>query len=157
MRYKYDNYLILALIIMDESNDHEYFCHKYKVSNNIKNRFKNIALNFNDIKNKKFYLETNIRKLIYFLGRNSVLDLLLFSICVNNRGKNFDIENLISYVENCKVPKFPISGEYLKEQGYKTGEVLGKKLKELEQDWIKNNFVIDEKKFKKSLDKWDHN
>ena len=152
-RYKYDNYLILALIIIDESNDHEYFCHKYKVSNNIKNRFKNIALNFNDIKNKKFYLETNIRKLIYFLGRNNVLDLLLFSICVNNRGKNFDIENLISYVENCKVPKFPISGEYLKEQGYKTGEVLGKKLKELEQDWIKNNFVIDEKKFKKSLDK----
>jgi len=152
-RYKYDNYLILALIIIDESNDHEYFCHKYKVSNNIKNRFKNIALNFNDIKNKKFYLETNIRKLIYFSGRNSVLDLLLFSICVNNREKNFDIENLISYVENCKVPKFPISGEYLKEQGYKTGEVLGKKLKELEQDWIKNNFVIDEKKFKKSLDK----
>ena len=87
------------------------------------------------------------------MGRNNVLDLLLFSICVNNRGKNFDIENLISYVENCKVPKFPISGEYLKEQGYKTGEVLGKKLKELEQDWIKNNFVIDEKKFKKSLDK----
>ena len=157
LRCEYDNYLILALIIMDESNDYEYFCHKYKVSNNIKDRFKNIALNFNDIKNKKFYLNSNIRKLIYLSGKNSTLDLLLFSTCANNKRKNFDVEELIAYVQNCKVPKFPISGEYLKEHGYKTGEVLGKKLKELEEEWIKNNFSIDEKKFKKSLDKGDHN
>jgi len=157
LRSEYDNYLILALIIMDESNDYEYFCHKYKVSNNIKDRFKNIALNFNDIKNKKFYLNSNIRKLIYLSGKNSTLDLLLFSTCANNKRKNFDVEELIAYVQNCKVPKFPISGEYLKEHGYKTGEVLGKKLKELEEEWIKNNFSIDEKKFKKSLDKGDHN
>ena len=157
LRCEYDNYLILALIIMDESNDYEYFCHKYKVSNNIKDRFKNIALNFNDIKNKKFYLNSNIRKLIYLSGKNNTLDLLLFSACTNNKRKNFDAEELIAYVQKCKVPKFPISGEYLKEHGYKTGEVLGKKLKELEEEWIKNNFSIDEKKFKKSLDKRNHN
>ena len=157
LRCEYDNYLILALIIMDESNDYEYFCHKYKVSNNIKNRFKNIALNFNDIKNKKFYLNLNIRKFIYFSDKNSTLDLLLFSICANNKRENFDIEKLINYVKTCKVPKFPISGEYLKEHGYKTGEALGKKLKELEEEWIKNNFVIDKKIFKKSLSKRDHN
>ena len=60
-------------------------------------------------------------------------------------------------MKTCKVPKFPISGEYLKEHGYKTGEALGKKLKELEEEWIKNNFVIDKKIFKKSLSKRDHN
>ena len=149
LRFKYDNYLILALLILDESNDYEYFCHKYKVSNNIKNRFKNISLSFDDIKNKKFYLDSNIRKFIYFSGKNTVLDLLLFSICSNNKRKNFNIEKLINYIENYKVPKFPISGEYLKEHGYKTGELLGKKLKELEEEWIRNNFVID----KKSLEK----
>jgi len=157
LRSEYDNYLILALNIMDESNDYEYFCHKYKVSNNIKNRLKNIALNFNDIKNKKFYLNSNIRKFIYLSGRSNTLDLLLFSVCANNIRKNFDIEKLISYVQNCKIPKFPISGEYLREHGYKTGELLGKKLKELEEEWIKNNFVIDKKKFQKSLGKRDHN
>ena len=148
LRSEYDNYLILALIIMDESSDYEYFCHKYRASNNIKNRFKNIALNFNDIKDKKFYLYSNIRKSIYLLGKNSVLDLLLFSICADNKRKKFDIEKFISYVKTCKVPKFPISGEYLKEHGYKTGEVLGKKLKEIEEEWIKNNFVIDKKYLK---------
>ena len=54
LRNKYDNYLILALLILDESNDHEYFCHKYKTSNKIKDRFKNISLNFTNLKSKKF-------------------------------------------------------------------------------------------------------
>jgi len=153
LRIQYDSYLILGLIIVDESNDYEYFCHKYKVSNNIKNRFKNIAIHFNDIKNKKFYLDSNIRKFIYLSGKNSLFDLLLFSACENNKRKNFDIEKLISYVKNYKTPKFPISGEYLKEHGYKTGEALGKKLKELEEEWIKNNFAFDEKIFQKSLEK----
>jgi len=157
LRYKYDKYLILALIIMDESNDYEYFCHKYKMSNNIKNRFKNISLNFSDLKNKKFYLDSNIRKFIYLSGKNSVADLLLFSICVNNKIKSLDIERLINYIQNYKIPKFPISGEYLKEHGYKAGESLGKKLKELEEEWIKNNFVIDKKIFLKSLGERDHN
>ena len=157
LRIQYDSYLILGLIIVDESNDYEYFCHKYKVSNNIKNRFKNIAIHFNDIKNKKFYLDSNIRKFIYLSGKNSLFDLLLFSACENNKRKNFDIEKLISYVKNCKIPKFPISGEYLKEHGYKTGERLGKKLKELEEEWIKNNFVFNEKIFQKSLDKKNNN
>ena len=30
LRIQYDSYLILGLIIVDESNDYEYFCHKYK-------------------------------------------------------------------------------------------------------------------------------
>ena len=42
----YDINLILALLILDESNDYEYFCHKYKTSNNTKNRLKNISNNF---------------------------------------------------------------------------------------------------------------
>ena len=89
--------------------------------------------------------------------RNSALDLLLFSFCVNNERKNFDIEKLINYVQNYKIPKFPISGKYLKEHGYKSGESLGKKLKELEEEWIKNNFLFDEKILKKSLDKRENN
>ena len=48
-------YLILALLIIDQSNNYEYFCYKYKVSNNIKNRFKNISKNFENLKSKKFY------------------------------------------------------------------------------------------------------
>ena len=152
----YDINLILALLILDESNDYEYFCHKYKTSNSIKNRFKNIAVNFENLKNKKFYSKENIKRLIYLSNKNDVRDLLLFSICANNKIKNLPIE-MLNYVNNCKIPKFPFSGDYLKQHGYETGQTLGKKLKLLEEKWIENNFVIDKKIVEKSLGKTNEN
>jgi len=148
LKSKYDSNLTLALLILDESNDYEYFCHKYKTSNSIKSRFKNISGNFENLKNKKFYLEENIKKLIYLSSKSDVRDLLLFSICLNIEIKNFSIEALLDYVNVCKIPKFPVSGNYLKEHGYESGQALGKKLKSLEEKWIENNFVIDKKLWK---------
>ena len=153
LRGKYDNHLILAALILDQTNNYEYFCHKYKTSNSIRNRFKNISINFENLKSKKFYLETNIKKLIYLSNKDYVRDLLLFSICINNKIKILNIEKLIDYITNCKIPKFPISGDYLKKHGYETGQVLGKKLKSLEEKWIENNFIIEKKTVEKSLDK----
>jgi len=157
IRDNFDRHLILALLIVDETNNYEYFCHKYKTSNKIKNRFKNISINFENIKNKKFYSEENIKKLIYLTSKEYVKDLLLFSICINNKAKNLDIEKLLNYVNICKLPKFPITGDYLKEHGYQTGETLGKKLKSLEEKWIENNFVIKDNLIEKSLRKENKN
>ena len=157
LRNRYDNYLILGLFIIDQSNNYEYFCHKYKTSNIIKNRFKNISKNFEDLKSKKFYSEENIKKLIYLSNKDDVTDLLLFSICINNKTRIQNIEKLINYVSTCKIPKFPISGDYLKKLGYESGEILGKKLKSLEEKWIENNFVIEKKIVEKSLDEVDKN
>jgi len=157
LKLKYDNNLILALLILDESKDYEYFCHKYKTSNVIKSRFKNISENFESLKNKKFYTEENVKKLIYLSNKNSVRDLMLFSICTNTKTKNFSVESLLDYVNICKIPKFPVSGDYLKQHGYETGQVLGKKLKSLEEKWIENNFVIDKKMLEKSLGKGNEN
>ncbi len=157
LRDKYDNYLILALLIVDQSNNYEYFCHKYKTSNSIKNRFKNISANFENIKSKKFYSEENIKKLIYLLNRDYVRDLLLFSICTNNKIKALNTEKLIDYVNTCKIPKFPISGDYLKKYGYETGQTLGKKLKSLEEKWIENDFIIEKKVIEQSLGKVNKN
>ena len=154
---RYDDDLILAMLIMDQSNNYEYFCHKYKTSNSIKKRFKNISDNFENLKSKKFYSEENIKKLIYLYNKDQVNDLLFFSICVNNKIKNLRVEELIDYVNICKIPKFPISGDYLKKQGYVTGQVLGNKLKKLEQKWIENNFIIEKKVIEKSLGKIDKN
>ena len=101
----------------------------------------------------KFYSKENIKKVIYFSSKESVRDLLLFSICLNRKIKPALIEQLIDYVDFCKIPKFPISGDYLKEQGFETGRALGKKLKMLEEKWIKNNFAIDKKIIQKSFSK----
>ena len=81
-----------------------------------------------------------------------MIDLLLFSLCNDTRKKSTNIENLIQFVDTCKIPKFPITGEDLKEKGYKSGEIIGKKLKLLEQKWIDSGFIMDEKKIKKYLE-----
>ena len=153
LRSKYDNSLILAVILLDQTNDYEYFCHKYKISNSVKNRFRNISNNFENLKKKNYFSKDNIKKLIYFSNKDYVRDLLLFLMCESKKINPEDIEKLIYFVDTCKIPKFPISGDYLKEHGYKTGEVLGKKLKSLEELWIKNNFIIEKKIIDKSLDK----
>ena len=63
------------------------------------------------------------------------------------------VEPLLDYVNTCKIPKFPFSGDYLMKHGYETGQALGKKLKSLEEKWIANDFIIEKKTIKKSLDK----
>ena len=153
LRDKYDNKLILALLMVDQTNNYEYICHKYKTSNNTKNRFKNISENFENFKSKKFYSEKNIKKLIYFTNKDYVRDLLLFSLCHNSKTEIANIEKLLNYINICEKPKFPISGDYLKKYGYETGKALGKKLKLLEEKWVENNFTIEKKAIEKSLGK----
>ena len=148
IRNKFDEYLVLALLIVDESNNYEYFCYKYKISNDVKSRLKYIAENFSNLKNKKFYFQENIKKLIYFNDKDRVIDLLLFSSCMNNK---INIEELLEFIINYKTPKFPVSGDYLKKYGFETGQLLGKKLKLLEEKWIENNFNIDKNEIERIL------
>jgi len=157
LRNKYDIYLILGLLVIDATNNYEYFCHKYKTSKNIKDRFNNISINFNNLNSEKFYSEENIKKMIYLTNKDEVTDLLLFSICLSNKIDILNIEKLIDYIKNCQIPKFPISGEYLKKYGYQTGKILGKNLKSLEEKWIENNFVMEKKIIEKSLGKINKN
>ena len=153
LKNKYDDCLILALLLIDKSNDYEYFCHKYRVSNDIKMRLKNISTNYKNLENKSFYETENLKRIIYRTSKSEAMDLLLFSKCLKNNLENNKIDELINYVNNCEVPKFPISGDFLKTHGYKTGKELGNKLKSLEERWIENNFFIDKKVVEKFLEK----
>jgi len=157
IRFMYDVDLILATLILDESKEYEYFCYKYKTSNNTKNRLKYISENIESIKTNKFNSEENIKKLIYMNNKKKIKDLFLFSIHTNNKLDLQKIDKIINYIDSCKIPKFPISGDDLKKFGYEAGKDLGKKLKSLEEMWIKNNFIIDKKEIKKSLDRIDRN
>ena len=95
--------------------------------------------------------------MIYFLSKNYTKDLLLFSVLINKKVLFSEIEELTHFVNDCETPKFPISGDYLKKYGYKPGPELGKKLKSLEEDWVNNNFVIEQRLIDKSLGKPDKN
>ena len=153
LRKKYDQNLILSLLILDNTNDYEYFCHKYKISKIIKNKLKNISSNYKNLMDKNFYSRNNIKKLIYLSSKDEVIDLLLFSMCASNKVKIEKIETLVKFTNICKIPKFPISGNSLKEYGYETGITLGEKLKKLEEKWIQNNFTLEQKVLEKVLGK----
>ena len=95
--------------------------------------------------------------MIYLLNKKNVKDLLLFSFSITNK-KNFsEIERMINFLENLDVPKFPISGDYLKNLGYKTGPELGDKLKLLEKQWIESDFVLKKETIEKSFKKINNN
>ena len=78
LKDKYDNHLILALLVIDQSNNYEYFCHKYKTSKSIESSFKNISRNFENLKSKKFFSEENIKKLIYLSNKEDVKESVAF-------------------------------------------------------------------------------
>ncbi len=153
LRAKYDYKLILALLIIDETDSCDYFSYKYKVSNEIKSRFKNISSYYYKLKNKNFFSEINIRKLIYYLGKNNVKDLLLFSKFIDKKLENSDLLNKLNFIDKYKIPKFPISGNDLKQHGYEKGLELGKKLKSLEEKWVNNNFILEDQFVEKYLNK----
>jgi len=157
LKDKFDSTLIMASLIVDQSDNYGYFCYKYKTSNVIKKRFENISNNFENLKKKGFYSEKNIKKMTYFIGKDNVRDLLLFSALINNKINDSNIIKLLDYVNFLKVPKFPLSGDDLKKFGYESGEIMGKKLKLLEEEWIENNFILDDKTLKKNLNKFNKN
>ena len=66
IKEKYDNDLILALIIVDETKDHEYFCHKYRTSNELANRFNNISIRISnkiDLNKPNIHLSNKLPKI----------------------------------------------------------------------------------------------
>ena len=77
---------------------------------------------------------------------------MLFGFCLSNKMTKYNIEELIEYTRSCKIPEFPISGDYLKMHGFRTGETLGKKLKFLEEKWINDNFNMDKEVLKNFLE-----
>jgi poly(A) polymerase len=153
LKLEYDFNIILAILIVDHSDNYEFFCFKYKVSNDIKSRLKIISNYYESLKNNSFFSDVNIKKLIYFLGKRTVKDFLLFSKLANNKLKDSDLINKIKLIDKYSTPKFPISGNDLKEYGYEKGPELGLKLKSLEEKWVNNNFVLEDQFLRKYLKK----
>ncbi len=57
----------LGLLTIDHSNNHEYFCHKYKTSKNIYEKLKLLANEYLEMKKDNNYFTKNLKKKIIFL------------------------------------------------------------------------------------------
>ena len=134
--------ILLAVLLIDEKDNHEYFLHKYNVSNKIKETLKKISENLKKIKNEKEFFVNDLTKNAYFFGKKNLIALNLINFSINNKLKSIDFINTLNKILKIKVPLFPINGELLKKKGMKEGQSLGNVLKILEKEWVTNNFKI---------------
>ena len=137
-----DFIFLISLMILDTSDNCEYFIYKYNISNEDKKRIRFLSKILFKNFNKNKFKEKNLWKIFYFNGRNYLNDIFNFKLFQN---KNLDkkIIKLKKFFETQKVPKFDIKAKMLVENfKYKEGKELGDKLKEIEKFWIENSFKI---------------
>ena len=132
----------LSILIIDETDNTDYFLYKYKLSNNDKKRIKFLYQNYPKLSDYNFFSEKNFHKLVYYNDKSLVIDLIDFKICVSKKDitKMIKLKKLI--IETNK-PIFPIKAKNLiEEYNLKEGKELGTKLKKIEDVWVQNNFKI---------------
>ena len=140
-----DFIFLLSLLIVDETDNSEYFLYKFKMSNEAKSRINFIKEIFNKSDDKDFFSKKNLQKVFYYQGMSYLLDAIDFKLFISNK-KNSKLLELKKYFENLDKPKFPIKAKVMMEKyNLKEGKELGQKLKSLENLWVENNFNISEK------------
>jgi len=136
------NYLqLLSILLVGYDQEYKYFSKEFRLSNKDKDYLNFIYEQFKLLKNKQYSYQA-IRRQIYFYNKDLTLDFLNFIFCIK---KEINLKTLLKYrlfIKKLKVPRFPISGDFLIKKGFKQGKKLGKKLEFLEDSWIKSNFKL---------------
>ena len=140
-----DFIFLLSLVIIDETDNTDYFLYKYNFSKKDEKRIKNIFSFFKEKINSKAFTENNLNKIFYYDGKQAVLDILNFKI-IKSKKLDRNLFELSSYYKNKIVPIMPVKADELMVK-YKIpqGKQLGEKLRMIEKEWVKNDFKISDK------------
>ena len=142
----FSNELLLAVLLIDDTNNHEYFSHKYNVSNELRESLNLLAKNYKIIKEKKFFFKKDLKKNIYFFGKKHLRLLNMLTFSVSKKMKINEYLNNLSNINGINLPIFSYDGNFLKKNGLKEGSIIGRTLKIIESEWIKNNFNLSNKR-----------
>ena len=143
--------LLLATLLIDDQETHEYFGHKYNISNNIKENLNSLAKNLKLIKENKGFFNKDLEKNIYLHDKNFLINLNILNFVSNPSLKLKDFSETLSKILKSKIHKFKIDGKYLIENGMQQGSLIGSALKEIEEEWMKNNFKITDERVKEII------
>tara|TARA_A100001234_G_scaffold86676_1_gene76449 strand:+ start:956 stop:2230 length:1275 start_codon:yes stop_codon:yes gene_type:complete len=137
-----DFIFLISLMIVDGTDNVDYFLYKFNISKKNQKRIKIIDEFFKENKNKNTFSEKNMNKIFYYNGRQAVIDILQFRIIT---AKKFDkkLIELIKFYKDKTSPIMPVGANVLMTK-YKIpeGKQLGLKLKIIEEEWVKNDFKI---------------
>jgi len=147
-----DFIFLISLMIVDETDNTDYFLYKFNISKKDEKRLKIIDQFYKENSNSKKFTEKNLNEVFYYSGKQAIQDILNFRII---KSKKID-KNLIELSKiylNKSVPTMPIGAKILMEK-YRIpeGKKLGFKLKLIEELWVKNNFKISNKQIENVID-----
>ena len=132
---------ILSLFLIDGSDDCDYFIYKYNLSNKEKDKINLLNSIFSEVE-KDYFTKENLSKVLLKKGKENLIDILDFKILIVKKNKNLFID-LKRYFIELEIPAMPVKAKDLIEKfDLKQDKILGLILKEIEEQWINNNFKI---------------
>ena len=142
---------LLAFLVIDETDNSDYFLYKFKTSNETKKKINFLKKSFLESAEKNYFSKKNLEKIFYFNEKSDVLDLIDFELLKSKKNKKKLIE-LKKYFIKTEKPVFPVKAKNIMEKfDLKEGRELGQKLKYLEDLWVNNSFNISDKEIEKTF------
>ena len=144
-----DFIFLLSILLIDGTDNTDYFIYKFNISKREQKRLKIIDNFYKDKISAKTFSENNLNKIFYYKGKQSLIDILNFKIFTS---KKVDKKNLefIEQFQSKDPPSMPISAKFLMDKyQIPEGKNLGIKLKNIEDEWVNNNFTLSEKQIDK--------
>ena len=149
--YKIDFIFLLSVMIIDGTDNVDYFFYKFKISKKNQKRLKVIDFFYKEKINIKNFTEKNLNKIFYFNGRQAVNDIVNFKLFTSNKIEKSLIKMLELY-KNKVIPTMPIgANDLISKHNIPEGRTLGNKLKMIEEIWVHNGFKISEKQVQKII------
>ena len=139
LRLNLDYLQLLSILLVGNDKKITHFLREFRLSNKEKNYLNFIYKEFKLLKKKTYNYQT-IKRQIYFYKKDLTLDFLNFIFCFKKEININTFKKYKLFIQKLKVPRFPISGNFLIKKGFKQGIKLGKKLDSLRNNWIKDNF-----------------
>ena len=148
---KVDFIFLLSLMIVDGTDNVDYFIYRFNLSKKDQKRLKSIDFFYKENVNVKYFNEKNFNKIFYFNGKQTVLDIINFKLFSSVKVEK-KLVNLIEIYKNKILPTFPISAKtIMAKYNIPEGKILGSKLKLIEETWVQNSFQISEKQIQKII------
>ncbi len=139
---KVDFVFLISLMLIDNTDNVEYFLFKFNLSSIDKKRILFLNKFYNKEINKNFFSKNNLWKIFYYNGKQALFDLIYFEI-FKSKKINKKLIALLEYFKDKEVPVFPVKAVNLMEKyNIPEGKQLGLKLKKIEEQWIKNDFTV---------------
>jgi len=148
---KVDFIFLLSLMIVDGTDNTDYFIYKFNLSKKDQKRLKSIDFFYKENVNIKNFTEKNFNKIFYYNGKQTVLDIINFKLFTSIKVEK-KLLKLIEIYKNKILPTFPIGANMIMTKyNIPEGKTLGNKLKLIKETWVQSSFQISEKQILKII------